>query len=192
MRRIGPDSARWVMRRMLPFAFLLLCIAAGRSWAAVAQTAKPHKKAQHAHEHGGARLNVAIDGKDGTIEFETPADGVIGFEHAAITVADKKQQSAALDTLKNRISEMIVFDRSLACVFTVWKVAVEKDPEASHSDVKADFGLTCGKRVAGTTVRFGFSKIFPRIIDVEVQLLSGSQQTGARIHNDGGTIALTH
>jgi hypothetical protein len=158
---------------------------------ASAQTATPHKKALHAHEHGGAKLNIAIDGKDATIELETPADGIVGFEHAAVSAADKKQLSTALDTLKNRIAEMVVFDRSAACTFTARKVAVEKDPDEDHSDLNAEFGVTCGKPPSGTTLRFGFSKIFPRIVDVEVQLLNGSQQTGAKIHNDGGIIALS-
>ena len=166
-----------------------LLLAAGSSPAA-AQTATPHKNAQHAHEHGGAKLNIAIEGKDATIELETPADGIVGFEHAAISNADKKQESTALDTLKNRIADMIVFDPSAKCTFTARKVAVEKDPDEGHSDVKADFSVTCGKPPAGTTLRFGFSKIFPRIVDVEVQLLNGDQQTGAKIHNDGGIIAL--
>ena len=136
-------------------------------------------------------MNIAIEGKDGTIELETPADGIVGFEHPAVTAADKKQQSTALDTLKNRIAEMVIFDRSVACSFTARKVAVEKDPDEDHSDVKADFGVTCGKPLAGTTLRFGFSKIFPRIVDVEVQLLNDSQQAGVKIHNDGGAIALS-
>ena len=136
-------------------------------------------------------MNIAIDGSEATIELETPADGIVGFEHAAVSATDKKQQAAALDTLKNRIGEMVVFDRSAACTFTARKVAVEKDPDEDHSDVKAEFGVTCGKPPAGTTLRFGFSKIFPRIVDVEVQLLNGAQQTGAKIHNDGGTIALS-
>ncbi len=167
-----------------------LLLSAASSPAAI-QNATPHKNVQHAHEHGGAKLNIAIDGKDATIELETPADGVVGFEHAATSNADKKQESMALDTLKNRIADMVIFDRSAACVFTARKVAVEKDPEEGHSDVKAEFSVTCGKSPAGTTLRFGFSKIFPRIVDVEVQLLNGDQQTGAKIHNDGGTIALS-
>ena len=159
--------------------------------AASAQTAAPHKRALPAHVHGGAKLDIAIDGKAATIELETPADGIVGFEHAAVSAADQKQQAAALDTLKNRIAEMVVFDRSAACTFTPHKVAVEKDSDGDHSDVKAEFGVICGKPPAGTTLRFGFSKIFPRIVDVEIQLLNGSQQTGAKIHNDGGTIALS-
>ena len=174
--------------RTLTICSILLAVGSGR---AVAQTATPHRNVQHAHEHGGAKLNIAIDGKDATIELETPADGIVGFEHTAVSDADKKQESTALNTLKNRIAEMVVFDRSAACVFTARKVAVEKDPKEGHSDVKAEFGVTCGKPPAGTTLRFGFSKIFPRISDVEVQLLNGDQQTGAKIHNDGGTIALS-
>ena len=174
--------------RTLAICFILLAAGSG---CAVAQTAKPHKNVQHAHEHGGAKLNIAIDGKDAIIELETPADGIVGFEHAAVSAADQRQQATALDTLRNRMADMVIFDRSAACAFTARKVAVEKDPEEGHSDVKAEFGVTCGKPPGGTTLRFGFSKIFPRIIDVEVQLLNGDQQTGAKIHNDGGTIALS-
>ena len=174
--------------RILTICSILLAVGSGR---VVAQTATLHKNVQHAHEHGGAKLNIAIDGKEATIELETPADGIVGFEHDAVSDADKKQESRALDALKNRIAEMVIFDRSAACAFTARKVAVEKDPEEGHSDVKAEFGVTCGKPPGGTTLRFGFSKIFPRIIDVEVQLLNGDQQTGAKIHNDGGAIALS-
>jgi hypothetical protein len=174
--------------RILAICFILQAAGFGPASAQIATT---HKKALPAHVHGGAKLNIAIEGKDATIQLETPADGIVGFEHAAVTAADKKQQSAGLDTLKNRIAEMVIFDRSAACTFTARKVAVEKDPGEDHADVNAEFGVTCGKPPAGTTLRFGFSKIFPRIVDVEVQLLSGSQQTGAKIHNDEGTIALS-
>ena len=175
---------------MRTFMICSILVAVRFGWAS-AQTVAPRKNVQHAHEHGGAKLNIAIEGKEATIELETPADGIVGFEHAAVSDADKKRQSTALDTLKNRIAEMVVFDRSAACTFTARRVAVEKDPDEGHSDVKGEFGVSCGKPPAGTQLRFGFTKIFPRIVDVEVQLLNGDQQTGVKIHNDGGSIALS-
>jgi len=44
-----------------------------------------------AHQHGTARLTVAIDGTALTIELETPLDGVLGFEHAPRTDRHKAQ-----------------------------------------------------------------------------------------------------
>ncbi len=44
-----------------------------------------------AHQHGTARLTVAIDARSLTIELETPLDGVLGFEHAPRTERHKTQ-----------------------------------------------------------------------------------------------------
>ena len=38
--------------------------------------------AQQAHEHGGALLNVALDGKKLVVQLESPLDNLVGFEHA--------------------------------------------------------------------------------------------------------------
>jgi hypothetical protein len=140
--------------------------------------------------HGAAKLNIAIEGKSITIQLESPADSIVGFEYTAKTAADKTRQEAALNTLKTRIGEMVAFDPKAACKVTPRKVAVEKDPGEDHSDVNAEFTGSCSGSLAGTTLRFGFSRVFPRIVDIDVQLLNGEQQTGAKIHNDQGSIPL--
>ena len=54
-----------------------------------------------AHEHGSATLNIAVDGDSLFLEFESPADNIVGFEHAP----ENDQQTAAikqaLDKLQN-------------------------------------------------------------------------------------------
>ena len=37
---------------------------------------------QHAHVHGVAKLEVAIEGADINLHLESPLEGVLGFEHA--------------------------------------------------------------------------------------------------------------
>jgi hypothetical protein len=147
-------------------------------------------KTKPAHVHGAAKLNIAIENKAVTIQLESPADSIVGFEYTAKTAPDKAKQEGALNTLKTRIGEMVVFDPKSACKLTPGKVAVEKDPGEDHSDVNAEFKGTCSGSLTGTTLRFGFSRIFPRIVDLDVQLLNGDQQTGAKIHNDQGSIPL--
>ncbi|MGB0128732.1 MAG: DUF2796 domain-containing protein [Rhodocyclaceae bacterium] len=41
--------------------------------------------AQHAHEHGVAKLDVASDGGALAINVESPLDNRVGFEHAPRT-----------------------------------------------------------------------------------------------------------
>ncbi|SRR5579871_540393 len=152
--------------------------------------AAAQSKTKPPHVHGAAKLNIAIENKTVTIQFESPADSIVGFEYTAKSDADKAKQEAALDTLRKRIGELVLFEVKSACRFTPGKVAVEKDPGEDHSDVKAEFTGTCSGTFRGSVLHFGFSRIFPRVVDVDVQLLNGEQQAGAKIHNDQGSIVL--
>ena len=68
-----PDASRmrhralaiWHAKPTVIVGLYVLLLLAGSASAQTA-TAKPHKKAQHAHEHGCAKLNIAIDGKEAT------------------------------------------------------------------------------------------------------------------------------
>lgn len=61
-------------RRAFGVRPLLACATLATAMSAGAQ--------QHAHEHGVADLRVAIDGSTLLIEFESPLDNLVGFEHA--------------------------------------------------------------------------------------------------------------
>lgn len=59
---------------------------------ALAQTASAPKKTQPApaaHAHGAASLQVAVDGNLLTLNFESPLDNLVGFEHAPRTDRQK-------------------------------------------------------------------------------------------------------
>lgn len=173
-------------------------------------------KSMEAHEHGAAKLDIAVEGKKAVIEFEAPAESIVGFEHKASSASDKQKHSAALELFKAQVSNMVIFDSSAGCKFTTEKleVAAEDDDhhaappakstaksaaksskggaakEAEHSEVRAKFSVACTTALEGTKVRFGFTKVFPRIQSVAVQALSGSQPVGAEIKKDQGIITL--
>jgi hypothetical protein len=51
------------------------------------------KQHQHgAHVHGSAKLDIAVEDRTATIEIESPAESIIGFEHKARTDADQQDQ----------------------------------------------------------------------------------------------------
>ena len=162
--------------------FALLYLAAG----SLLGQQRTHK----AHEHGHAKLNIAFETTTGTpagsVELEAPADSIIGFEYAAKTPADKAKQEKALATLKARFSEMVVLPTG--CKMTPAKVAVHLD--GSHSEVHAEFNVKCAGPIAGKSISFGFSKVFPKIDEVEVQLLAGSQQAKLEVEKDKGTLQI--
>ena len=51
-----------------------------------------------AHEHGAARLNVALDGK--RLELFSPAMNLLGFEHAPANAADEAKIASARSQLE--------------------------------------------------------------------------------------------
>jgi hypothetical protein len=164
------------------------------------------------HVHGEGELNIAVEGMTALIEFRAPGDSLYGFEHEAKTDAEKKKLQGALELLKSKIHEMVILDKSLGCKFTPKRVAVveegadhgtktqeqkgsagkpveqKKSPE--HREVVAEFSLACAKPLSGTTVRFGFTKAFPSLNELEVQALSGANQSGATIRKDKGSVKL--
>jgi Protein of unknown function (DUF2796) len=170
------------------YALAVMCCVVcglGLSWAAAGTTKKRH---QHgAHEHGTAAVNIAIEERTATVELSSPADGVVGFEHQAKSTADQKTQATALDLLRNKIDSMVILDPALGCRFSPTKVdVVQQDTE--HAEVHGTFTVSCDAPLAGSKVRFGFTKTFPRIQTVNVQVVGVTQQVGVSVTRDKGEL----
>jgi hypothetical protein len=56
------------------------------------------------HVHGEAQLFIAIDGNQVLLELESPADNIIGFEHAPATERQQKQLESGLVKLDSYLS----------------------------------------------------------------------------------------
>ncbi len=56
---------------------------------------------ESAHVHGIATLNLAIEGDELEIEFVSPADNIVGFEHEASTSAERNAIKTAIKKLEN-------------------------------------------------------------------------------------------
>ena len=140
-----------------------------------------------AHVHGQATLDIGLEGRGGTLEFRAPADDLYGFEHAPKTAAERTKQSAAFALLRTKGTELVKFDATLGCTLTATAVGVLEE-KGGHGDVRATYTLACQKATAGRPIAFGFSKAFPGVHSVKVQLLSETQQVGATITNDKGVV----
>jgi Protein of unknown function (DUF2796) len=63
---------------------------------------------------------------------------------------------------------------------------VQQDTE--HAEVHGTFAVSCQKPLPGSKMRFGFTKTFPGIQTVTVQLVGTTQQAGASIKRDQGEL----
>ena len=158
------------------------------------------KRHSEAHVHGVAEINIAVEGSKAEVEFRTPAESIMGFEHEAKSESDKKKRDAALRTLQNKMNQMVLFDPKLSCKFSEAKTAVVEEKEerskeqsgktGEHREVRATSSVTCDKPLAGSRVTFGVTKVFPEIHEIKVQVLSDIKQSGATIKKDQGDVRL--
>jgi len=178
------------------------------------------KKHYGAHQHGVATVNVVTEGNSITIQLETPADSIYGFEHEAKKPADIKKRDAAIDQLKSKAQEMFVLEPALNCKVvstdvepfvtergTAGKKADTHSTEAqqgqqkkhnhghhnnkgTHAEVHATFKFECEKPLNGTTLSFAAQRHFKALRTLKVQVLSGDKQSGLTIKNDKGSVSL--
>lgn len=150
--------------------------------------------AQHAHEHGAARLSAVLDGGKLVVELESPLDNLVGFEHAPRT----DQQRAAIKKMEERLQ---AGDRMLkpaaAAGCTVRTVRIEhpyrpgtaggaapaespkprtgqsKDKgakaEETHAELRATYELECAKPEALDRLEVLFFDAFPGMKRIRAQ-----------------------
>jgi hypothetical protein len=180
---------------------LSLCVLGFIVW----PTSAAEKRLAHGHVHGAAEMSIVAEGKTVVVEFRAPAEGVMGFEHEAKSDTERKKRDTALNTLKDRFGEMVIFDKKLGCATGAAEVTVVQTDAAGkeaqqgkgdakksgeHREVRARQSFTCQSDPGGSRVRFGVSKLFPSIDQVKVQVLSGAKQAGATIRKDKGEVGL--
>lgn len=136
---------------------------------------------QHsAHAHGLGTLGIAFEGSKGNVEFKIPGESIFGFEHEAKSSKDKKQKSDALAKLENKISEMLVFDPALNCKITKNKIEIIAESD-KHSNIMAMYSVVCSKSPLGTEIIFNFQKQFPKIKDLDVQVIIDNLQKSIEV-----------
>src|SRR5690606_6967816 len=114
--------------------------------------------------------------------FEAPGDSVFGFEHRAKSEAEKKKQAMASETLKSGFGPLL---QVTACKLLPTKAAVSVEYDGAHSEVRATHEYRCeeaGERRADVD----FSKAFPRIRRLHVQVLGEKGQSASELKNGKG------
>ncbi|MGH7577941.1 MAG: ZrgA family zinc uptake protein, partial [Longimicrobiales bacterium] len=180
-----------------------------------------------AHEHGVARVNVAVEGNGATIEFFAPGQSVYGFEGEPRDAQQATARAAGIERLKQEVPRMFAFDPSLDCRFGSPHVELEDDDHAEgehhdeaatrggeqeaaplaeesheahesehtgeeypHDEIHAEVEVQCARSPAGTDLRLAVTESFPEIVQIDLQVLSEAQQSGARVAASGHSVQL--
>lgn len=143
------------------------------------------KRHHHAHVHGQAKLSLVFDGATGEVDFDTPADSILGFEHKARTQAQKKLLSEATQKFRDQIASMIVFPSEMECSWVPSRVEL-KVGSGGHADWEAQYKVTC--KVApskGTRVEVKLQEAFLGLSRVEVKYVLDSVQGSQALAKSG-------
>ena len=175
------------MRYLKSTALVLLA-----STISVSSLAQEHR--QHgAHEHGIGRLNLAQDGADIHIELESPAANIVGFEHAPSTDADREALAKAIARLRAG-DRLFRFSEEAACRLTLSRVDTplinndgsklhdgHESQGETHADITAEYRFTCARPGKLKHVDVTLFQAFPATEHLEVQIVTGSRQSRARL-----------
>ncbi len=150
---------------------------------------KKHRE-HRAHSHGHAELSIAIDSLVGQLEFKSPAESIVGFEHKAKSDKDVQRLTTAKVDFETNISKYVQFDSSLGCKFE--KKSIEMVSDASddhHADFVARFDVTCAKPLQGTTILFDFTSV-KKLKNIDATILAGELQLKAEIRKKKTTLEI--
>jgi len=137
--------------------------------------------AEHAHVHGVAALQIAVDGPVLTLSFESPLHNVLGFEHAPHT-AREKAAVAALKARLEKADQLFVPAPAAKCSLASVKLdspvfeartggAAGGD---AHGDLDAEFGFRCERPDLLRSLEARLFDGFPNLKRLDVQIAAGS------------------
>jgi Protein of unknown function (DUF2796) len=181
------------MRYSMPLLAILVTTAAGAQ----------ETRQLGAHQHGHAKLEIAIEGDVVQIGLDAPGADIVGFEHAPNTPAE----TAAMDAAKRQLSDplaLFVPPAAAGCKVTSAEVSLEGDddpkkgpaanaepkPDAGHADFNADYTLTCTDITKLTTLDMKFFTTFKAAQALTVSILSATGQTEIEVTRDKPLLTL--
>ena len=147
-----------------------------------------------AHDHGAARLDVALDGTRLSLTLEMPLDALLGFERAPRTDAERQAAAAALKQLRDAA---LLFrpDAAAQCRPVAANVnAPVLQPGAKtageHADADASYDFDCAAPQALKTLDVALFDTFRRLQRVDVQLAGPKAQARVVLKRPARTLTL--
>jgi hypothetical protein len=136
------------------------------------------------HEHGVARLDVAVEAGRITLMLEMPLDSLVGFERAPRDEAEREAARVALARLRDA-ARLFRVDPAAQCK----PATLELDggpltggaSHDGHADADASYTLECAAAERAAFVDTGLLESFPRLRIVNVQVATPKGQWKAML-----------
>lgn len=150
------------------------------------------------HQHGTARLDIAVDAGRVSIVLDTPLDNLLGFERAPRTDAEREQADAAVALLRDA-GRLFRIDPAAGCtlarvelVSAVLKLGGGGDAPArdEHADLEGRFDFDCRQGGRAAHVEVGLFAAFKGLQRLELQVVTPKGQMKATLVRPASRVAL--
>jgi hypothetical protein len=159
--------------------------------------------AAHAHVHGQAKLDVAVDGRQLSLHLDSPLESLLGFEHPPYNKAQVKE---AQDMVAKLRAAQLLFVPTPAAACHMERLEIEsaalapsllsggtqapvtpprpgqKGESDSHGDLDADFTFRCGNPESLTGLDVRLFQAFPHLHRLDVQMVGPRGQSAASLN----------
>jgi hypothetical protein len=130
----------------------------------------------HAHVHGVAKMDIAVEAKKITVSLETPLDNLVGFERAPRTDSERQRVDDAIARLRAG-DAMFKFDPAAGCRMArvelrsaVLKLGkAEAAPKDGHAELEGEWEFDCADATLARHLDVGLFAFNP-LKQLQVQL----------------------
>lgn len=182
---MSASSRRDRTRSMLRMGALALAAV----WGFGAHAAPPH-------EHGVARLDVAVSADRLSIELDTPLHNLLGFERAPRTDAERQQAAALVQRLRDGAA---LFSVASAAGCKLSGVDLRSHPlglgnapagSGEHGDLLAVYDFRCSAGARAGFVEVGLFEAFAGLKRLDLQVQTPKGQLSATLRRPASRVAL--
>lgn len=157
--------------------------------AAFAETSSTH--ALGAHVHGIATLQVAVDANTMTLNFSSPLDNLIGFEHPSRNQAEVAQVQNMINAFYK--TNLFVPSPSAQCqlkTIDLQSLVIKKKPDApkpqheepaGHADLDAELVYSCKNVKDLRDLQVNLFKTFPNLHQISAEIVSEHGQAAIKL-----------
>jgi hypothetical protein len=183
---------------------LLVLIAATATTLAVAP-ALAHK----AHQHGVAKLDVAVEPTRVRFDLATPLDNLVGFERAPRTDAERQRVDTAVAALRDAAAlwridpaagctpgavtlqaPVLGLDGGAAATAVPAATTEAAEAKETHAELEASWTFDCKDAARAGFVEHGLFAAFARMSRIEVQAVTPRGQMKVNLRKPASRIAL--
>ncbi len=111
------------------------------------------------HQHGASQLEVSIESNALTLQWDSPLNDLIGFEHAPRTAQQKATAQKLLKTLQDPTSFSVPNTEAQCSVVSVSVQAPSLAPVQGKANTKAGHGLDDAHSALAYAVRYSCKKV---------------------------------